>query len=132
MPIKDPVAQAEYMKAWRAANKEQISARTKEYRNKNKDLIAKQKKEYYLSNKERLRGASKKWEENNKEQRANSYKEWRQANSEYLKMCRKTYYELAPDAYIARKHRCKVIPPQELIAAMRVSLFIKRKLKETE
>ena len=65
MPIKDPVAQAEYMKVWRAANKEKINARTKEYRNKNKDLIAKQKKEYYLSNKKRLREASKKWEENN-------------------------------------------------------------------
>jgi hypothetical protein len=113
-----------------AINKEQIDTWTKEYRKKNKQLIAEQKKKYYVTNKEHLREANKKWEENNKEQRVAFYKAWAEANSDYLKQKRKKYYEQAPDAYLIRKHRCKVIPPQELIEAMRVKLFIQRELKE--
>jgi len=95
-------------------------------------LIAEQKRTYFLANRDHLKEANKKWEENNKEQRVALNKEWRQTNLEHIKMFRKAYYEQAPDAYLIRKHRCKVIPPQELIEVMRVSLFIKRKLKETK
>jgi hypothetical protein len=53
---------------------------------------------------------------------------YREANREQFKAKRKEYIRSAPDSYLIRSGKPK--PPQELIEAMRVSLFIKRKLKE--
>jgi len=53
---------------------------------------------------------------------------YQEANREQFKAKRKEYIRSAPDSYLIRSGKPK--PPQELIEAMRVSLFIKRKLKE--
>jgi len=53
---------------------------------------------------------------------------YREANKERASVHRKEWVRSAPDSYLIRSGKPK--PPQELIEAMRVSLFIKRKLKE--
>lgn len=63
-----------YGKAYRAANKEKLVARQKEYH-----------KEYYSKNKEKILEKNRKWYEANPEKRAELYKAWCLANPEKYK-----------------------------------------------
>lgn len=103
----------EYMRMYRAKNKEKTSKYNKEYMTKyrsgefrkkylegkkksyekNKDKIRNEQKNYYLKNKKKLNETNKENYNLNKEKRNLQSKEWREKNSERNKELKKNWYE---------------------------------------
>jgi nicotinamidase-related amidase len=96
-------------KAWHEANKEQ----QKKYREENRDRLLAVQRNSYEANKEKHLAKSKAYHEANKEQR----------NAK-----RKEKSLLATDSYLRSLSKAPL--PPELIEAVRLKLFIKRKVLE--
>jgi len=77
MPIKDPEKRKQYVKEWRAKNKERLAKKEKEYRENNKDNIAKKKKEIYEKNKEQITEYNKKYKQTPKGKKINIISMWK-------------------------------------------------------
>ena len=54
MPQKDPEARREYMRQWKAKNKDRLREKQREYREKNRDQRKEYEKRYYEKNRERI------------------------------------------------------------------------------
>ena len=71
----------EYMRAWRAKNREKFNARLKAYRRAHPEYW----KTYYQKNKDKLAGRGKKWYQENKESADKKYKEYYEKNKSYMR-----------------------------------------------
>lgn len=134
----------EYSRLWRLTNKDKI----KQYDEKNKTKRKKYLKKYYQKNKKKYEANHKRWEENNKEKFLKWKREYQKkymikryaGNKSYFienaNKQRKKYCKSLHDIYIKHllnnpRNPWKGVPiPKELIEQKRMSLMIKRKIKE--
>jgi len=80
---------AEKRKAYREANKEPIAEKSKAYREENKEKVAEKNKAYREANKDKIKA----WREANKEEVAEKRKAYREANKEEVAEKDKAYRE---------------------------------------
>ena len=101
MPYKDPGKRADYLKEYRANNKEKIV----EYR-----------KEYWANNKGKIAGHRKEYRANNEEKIVEYGKEYRLANKESIAAKKRARYAANPGIWIRnnlkRKNKLKMALPE--------------------
>ena len=94
---------AEYKKAYREVNREQIAAQAKAYREANREKLAEYNKAYREANREHIVKYSKTYYEANREKKAEYKKAYREANREKIAAKDKAYREANREKIAAQK-----------------------------
>jgi hypothetical protein len=115
MPLKCPIARAEYAKAYRDANKEKATARTKKWRIDNPEKHKEHQITYAKNHPDLIAANQKRWKANHiDEVRAKDRveaKAYRDANKELIKIRKKTYAQNNTDiinANVAKRKAAKL------------------------
>ena len=127
------------IKKWREENKDHVRETSRKWREENKEYFYAKVEAWRLQNMERVAAKHEEWTKNNPTKVKEGTKKWRSKNPDKVKAMSKRAQvkrvENLTDKYINDLFKKQVgvtsikVPP-ELIEAMRVNLFIKRKLKE--
>jgi len=127
------------IKKWREENKDRVSETSRKWREENKEYFYAKVEAWRLQNMERVAAKHREWAKNNPTKVKEWTKKWRSKNPDKIKTMDKRAQvkrvENLTNRYINDLFKRQVgvtsikVPPG-LIEAMRVNLFIKRKLKE--
>jgi hypothetical protein len=134
---------------WRAANPEKVKAAREnwdDWRAENPERVKAAKKDWYAANREKIINKARVWAEANPEKRKATSRKWYEknfemvnsysaaqakANPERARAIQAAYRERLSDNYVASR-LCTPNPPQELIELKRLTMQIKRELKQQE
>ena len=127
------------IKKWREENKDRVSETSRKWREENKEYFYAKVEAWRLQNMERVAAKHREWTKNNPTKVKEGTKKWRSKNPDKVKAMSKRAQvkrvENLTNKYINDLFKkqvgvASIKVPSGLIEAMRVNLFIKRKLKE--
>jgi hypothetical protein len=102
----------EYMKQWRAENREKSREYSKKWRAENPEYSKESSKKWREENPEKVQEAGKRWREENPEKRRESSKKWRVKNPEYSKESSKKWRAENPEKAKAHSKKWRIENPE--------------------
>ena len=130
MPPKCREEKLAYAKAYRKANKEEISAKKKAYYEANKAKVKAQVKAYREANKETVAAARKAYREANKEEISAKKKAWDEANKDKLIAYFKDYREANKEKVAVWKANRRALKRKQIPVHLRDCPHEKKRLVE--
>jgi len=130
MPPKCREEKLAYAKAYRKANKEEISAKKKAYYEANKEKVKAQVKAYREANKETVAAARKAYREANKEEISAKKKAWDEANKDKLIAYFKDYREANKEKVAVWKANRRALKRKQIPVHLRDCPHEKKRLVE--
>ena len=103
----------EYMKQWRAENREKSREYSKKWRAENPEYSKESSKKWREENPEKVQEAGKRWREENPEKRRESSKKWRVKNPEYSKESSKKWRAENPEKAKAHSKKWRIENPEK-------------------